>query len=351
MSHTSKMVSGVVVAVSGTVTDVSIPAKTTDVLDWIRKKYKNHNIQFQGKLQDPTKETRWLSIFASISEDDENINQHMLPSPFDEETYGGSIVILATENENQDDYEKSISNYVNLKPDEYETLYSEWTFDIEEEQEEIEQGEEDDETDVIADDIDIEEDEPIVNHPAVHVIRPIQVKTKDVFVACAIRDKVTENFTELLDEQASEFEEHLLKHVQDLAIKDGIEVDWSNRVFWNLYRNKAIYLYENLKGLNSYVQNKQEWLSKLKDHSISYKDFIDMNAIDMCPQRWKAAIEKIIEMEKKLYAKNTAASIFMWCSSCKKKAKCDYYQMQTRSADEPMTTFVTCLECDKKWKF
>jgi len=351
MSHTSKMVSGVVVAVSGTVTDVSIPAKTTDVLDWIRKKYKNHNIQFQGKLQDPTKETRWLSIFASISEDDENINQHMLPSPFDEETYGGSIVILATESENQDDYEKSISNYVNLKPDEYETLYSEWTFDIEEEQEEIEQGEEDDETDVIADDIDIEEDEPIVNHPAVHVIRPIQVKTKDVFVACAIRDKVTENFTELLGEQASEFEEQLLKHVQDLAIKDGIEVDWSNRVFWNLYRNKAIYLYENLKGLNSYVQNKQEWLSKLKDHSISYKDFIDMNAIDMCPQRWKAAIEKIIEMEKKLYAKNTAASIFMWCSSCKKKAKCDYYQMQTRSADEPMTTFVTCLECDKKWKF
>jgi transcription elongation factor S-II len=25
--------------------------------------------------------------------------------------------------------------------------------------------------------------------------------------------------------------------------------------------------------------------------------------------------------------------------------------MQTRSADEPMTTFVTCLECDKRWKF
>lgn len=346
------MVSGVVIAVSGTITDVSIPAKTADVLEWIRKKYKNTNIQFQGKIQDPTKETRWLSIFASISEDDENINQHMLPSPFDEETYGGSIIILATENENQDDYEKSVSNYVNLKPDEYETLYAEWTFDIEEEeQEEVDQVEdEDEEVDVIAEDIEIDDEEPIVNH-VVHVARPIQVKTKDVFVSCAIRDKVIENFSELLGDDACEFENHLLKHVQDLAIREGIEVDWANRVFWNLYRNKAIYLYENLKGLNSYVQNKQDWLSKLKDHSISYKDFIDMNAIDMCPQRWKAAIEKIIEMEKKLYAKNTAASIFMWCSSCKKKSKCDYYQMQTRSADEPMTTFVTCLECDKKWKF
>lgn len=354
MSHTSKMVSGVVVAVSGTVTDVSIPTKTTDVLDWIRKKYKNNNIQFQGKLQDPTKETRWLSIFASISDDDETINQHMLPSPFDEETYGGPIVVLATESENQDDYEKSASNYINLKPDEYETLYAEWTFDIEEEeQEEVEQGEDDEEEidDVVAEDIDIEDEETPVAKQVVHVARPIQVKTKDVFVACAIRDKVIENFTELLGDQASEFEEQLLKHVQDLAIKDGIDVDWANRVFWNLYRNKAIYLYENLKGMNSYVQNKQDWLSKLNDHTISYKDFIDMNAIDMCPQRWKAAIEKIIEMEKKLYAKNTAASIFMWCSSCKKKSKCDYYQMQTRSADEPMTTFVTCLECDKKWKF
>ena len=39
------------------------------------------------------------------------------------------------------------------------------------------------------------------------------------------------------------------------------------------------------------------------------------------------------------------------CSRCKKKSKCSYYQMQTRSADEPMTTFVTCLECDKQWKF
>ncbi|KAK1442931.1 transcription factor S-II zinc finger domain-containing protein [Babesia gibsoni] len=28
-----------------------------------------------------------------------------------------------------------------------------------------------------------------------------------------------------------------------------------------------------------------------------------------------------------------------------------YYQMQTRSSDEPMTTFVTCLQCNNRWKF
>jgi DNA-directed RNA polymerase subunit M/transcription elongation factor TFIIS len=37
------------------------------------------------------------------------------------------------------------------------------------------------------------------------------------------------------------------------------------------------------------------------------------------------------------------------CSKCKSE-KTTYYQMQTRSADEPMTTFVTCHNCSKRWK-
>ena len=38
------------------------------------------------------------------------------------------------------------------------------------------------------------------------------------------------------------------------------------------------------------------------------------------------------------------------CGKCKQR-KCTYYQLQTRSADEPMTTFVTCVNCDNRWKF
>ncbi len=38
------------------------------------------------------------------------------------------------------------------------------------------------------------------------------------------------------------------------------------------------------------------------------------------------------------------------CGKCKAR-KATYYQMQTRSADEPMTTFVTCLNCNNRWKF
>lgn len=37
------------------------------------------------------------------------------------------------------------------------------------------------------------------------------------------------------------------------------------------------------------------------------------------------------------------------CGKCKSK-KTDFYQLQTRSADEPMTTYVTCKECGHRWK-
>jgi len=38
------------------------------------------------------------------------------------------------------------------------------------------------------------------------------------------------------------------------------------------------------------------------------------------------------------------------CGKCGKR-NCTYNQIQTRSADEPMTTFVLCNECGNRWKF
>lgn len=38
------------------------------------------------------------------------------------------------------------------------------------------------------------------------------------------------------------------------------------------------------------------------------------------------------------------------CHKCHSK-KCTYYQLQTRSADEGMTTYVTCSTCKNRWRF
>lgn len=347
-----KMVNGIAISPAGTVNNITLPAKTSDVLEWIRKKYSDPDIQFQGKLQDPIKETQWLSIFASTTGDDEQINNHILPSPFNEESYTGNIVILATESENQDEYEPSVGSYVNIKADHYNSVYQEWTAtedEEEDEDEEVELNEEDEEVDVNEEDEE-EEDEEVT---PVQVTREVKkANSKDVFVTCTIRDKVIQNFGEMMSsELASTFENAVLRVVVDIANKENIDIDWNNRIFWNLYRSKCISFYENLKGTDSYVGNRENWLGKLKNGDITPEALAELSSVELCPARWKASIEKIIEAEKKLYSKDQNAAIFMWCSGCKKKTKCDYYQMQTRSADEPMTTFVTCLECDRRWKF
>jgi transcription elongation factor S-II len=316
----------------------------------MRKKYKCPGIQFQGKLQDPMNDGRWLSVFASTDEDDENV--HVLPAPFDEETYTSQIMVLATELDNQDSYSLPVTSYVNLRSDDYETLYQEWTFAVDEEDDVV--AEEVDEEDYVEDQVvdDVEEDTPVAVSRT-ETVRDIVTVKKDVFVKCAIRDKVVSNFIKLLGslEEAEEFERHILQGVIEHAQRDSVHVDWTNHVFWNMYRNRAISLYENLKGNASYVDNDQNLIEKIRSGELTLQAVANMTAMDLCPSRWKDAVERMIEMEKRLYSNDQSASIFMWCSACKKKTKCDYYQLQTRSADEPMTTFVTCLECDKRWKF
>ena len=59
--------------------------------------------------------------------------------------------------------------------------------------------------------------------------------------------------------------------------------------------------------------------------------------------------EKRIKDENKFTPKIEASTDDFICGKCKSK-KCTYYQLQTRSADEPMTTFVTCLDCGNRFK-
>ena len=37
------------------------------------------------------------------------------------------------------------------------------------------------------------------------------------------------------------------------------------------------------------------------------------------------------------------------CRKCKKE-RTSFYQMQTRSSDEPMTVFINCLDCGFRWR-
>ena len=58
---------------------------------------------------------------------------------------------------------------------------------------------------------------------------------------------------------------------------------------------------------------------------------------------------KIKRKESRYDNKAVASTDMFTCRKCKSK-RCTYYELQTRSADEPATIFVTCLDCGKNWK-
>ena len=70
----------------------------------------------------------------------------------------------------------------------------------------------------------------------------------------------------------------------------------------------------------------------------------------MKPSKWDKYIEAKMKRDKYKFENNIEASTDSFtCRQCKSN-KCSYYQMQTRSADEPMTTFVSCITCGARWK-
>ena len=126
------------------------------------------------------------------------------------------------------------------------------------------------------------------------------------------------------------------------ASKNNIVKKWSNSFFVTLYIDRLRSVYINLK--------KPDVACAVMSGNIKSQEIAFMTHQDICPEKWKKLIEDKKIRDKQKYEPNIEASTDNFtCNKCKSK-KCTYYQLQTRSADEPMTTFVTCLECGKRWK-
>jgi transcription elongation factor S-II len=141
-------------------------------------------------------------------------------------------------------------------------------------------------------------------------------------------------------------EKSILNYSSDRAIYLREEPAWDNHKYTNIYKHKFLQLQYNLK--NSPVL--KNWILNRKVKSL---DVIEMRPEDLWPDGpyAKKIEEKIHKDLRKDYLtremNNTEG--FFTCGRCKSK-KTSYYQLQTRSADEPMTTFVTCHQCDRNWK-
>lgn len=322
------MVVATIISVQGTLSDASIPAKTADVLEWLRKKLKQPNLQFQGKI---VNETDYYSVFAVPAGDDteeEDVNQHMLPPPFDEDSFQGSLAILKSKSSNTDEYEKLATAHEDLKSSAYDEFYATCTFGNDDEDDDAADDDAEDAADDAGeDDAEEPEETPAADHADL-VLIPI-IRHANVFVDHPLRTLVQEKFG------SADIEAAILQRCVNDATKWFVDIDWETPVFREMYKTRAMNLYRSRQLVNSMTPD----------------EFASTSELDRHPERWAEPLKRVAERDKALYSRKVTANILMYCSGCKKKTNCDYYQMQTRSADEPMTTFVTCLECDKRWKF
>ena len=97
------------------------------------------------------------------------------------------------------------------------------------------------------------------------------------------------------------------------------------------------------------LNNKEFYLFKaIKEGVIDVSKIGFMKPTELNPDKYNKIIKKRMKEEDKI--NNQAASTVYTCKKCKKN-KCQVTQRQTRSADEPATTFVTCIECGYQFSF
>lgn len=132
------------------------------------------------------------------------------------------------------------------------------------------------------------------------------------------------------------------------TLKDATErmviKQWENPYFVLLYKDHLKRFWMNMKN------PKTELLTKICNDEIDCKCIGDLTHQDIYKDNWKELIETMIEKNRHKYENNTeGVSKEFKCGRCK-KSETKYIQVQTRSADEPMTTFVTCVHCGNHWK-
>ncbi|MCJ1352427.1 MAG: RNA polymerase II elongation factor [Icmadophila ericetorum] len=113
------------------------------------------------------------------------------------------------------------------------------------------------------------------------------------------------------------------------------------------YKEKIRSLYQNLKA-----KNNPGLRLKIMSGEITPEKFVVMTSQELKSETLKAEEAKLQKENMnnaRVPQEEKSISTALRCSKCGQK-KVSYTQAQTRSADEPMTTFCECVVCGNRWK-
>jgi transcription elongation factor S-II len=174
-----------------------------------------------------------------------------------------------------------------------------------------------------------------------------------IYCKDAIRDKIRELLAEALQKVNSEIEEDL-KSKASSCDPCRVAVSLESAMFekWGRSNGPHKFKYRSIMFNIKDTQNPDFRRKVLLGH-VKPEDVVDMSPEEMASNERQMQNGKIKEkamFECERAAAPKASTDQFKCGRCGKR-QCTYYQLQTRSADEPMTTFVTCVNCNNHWKF
>ena len=122
---------------------------------------------------------------------------------------------------------------------------------------------------------------------------------------------------------------------------------WSNALLRSKYVQKIMSIKFNVTNPANPTLRE-----RVLDGSITPKKLATMTPYEMFPSKWQPLFEASAyrQMRRQLTTDiDTIPDGQIQCSKCRSR-KTQFYEVQTRSADEPATIFVSCLKCGKRWK-
>jgi transcription elongation factor S-II len=153
-----------------------------------------------------------------------------------------------------------------------------------------------------------------------------------------IKKRINERFNN--EKHGINLEKGIFNYALKGADQRKIVKKWDNEFFIQIYLSHLRSILNNLNNkLIDEVNN-----GTIKPHTIAF-----MTHQELDHNRWAQLIDSKSKRDKNKFEVNLAASTDTFtCRKCKGN-QCTYYQMQTRSADEPMTIFIQCVNCGKRW--
>ena len=141
---------------------------------------------------------------------------------------------------------------------------------------------------------------------------------------------------------AEKIENNIFNYIMSLKIQDEQTLE-------SLYLQKAHHLYTNI---NPQILGNQNFIKKIQNEEIDLDNIVHLKPWVIFPERWAKLTEEQLKEDKICIASAPVANTKQFtCSKCKQN-NCSYAEVQTRSADESATLFITCLnpECGHKWR-